>query len=422
MRIDPLLLPRASRAEVLAMTGALFLLVIVGVPLAAVIALTLRIRSKRAALDRFLASLSPRLAAIGAELLEDGRIRYGGRTFRFAADINPLFSSSLDLRLSTFCDSVLEFEIRRARHVPVLPEALRPDPLFRGCALDAPSTAEPAQYLSGVREKLAASFPRRWAAFSKMHCELVLSANRFRPETWEGAEARGDLEALAAMASVPAWREPRSGTWTYRTGFERHIAEWHWKPDQLARLPEGTRRWLVSAWVDNAYLNRPLVKFFRRLAGTGTALWLTPGGNLSFLEEGFGRPVEVNGSLIELEPPEMAVAADQYLDGEFFAGLLAPLPGEDEAVRQRFAAETRFRFHDAALDVLPRLAFYARRLYDDEFSWFSGEYEIVSAHLDETAVRAALTETAKEFDATVKEIERPFSFKLLRDDRLDLSF
>jgi len=404
------------------MTGALFLLLILGVPVAAAIAVVLRIRSKRAARDRFLAGLAPRLAAIGAEPLEDGRIRYGGRTFRFAADINPLFSSSFDLRLSTFCDSILEFEIRRARHVPVLPEALRTDPLFRGCALDAPSVVEPAKYLSSVREKLAASFPRRWAAFSKMHCELVLSANRFRPKTWEGAEARGDLEALAAMAAVPAWREPRGGTWTYRTGFEPRLAEWHWKPEQRAKLPEGTSRRLVSAWVDNAYLNRPLVKFLRRLAGTGTMLWMTPAGDLSFLEEGFGRPAEVKGNLIELDPPEMAIAADQYLDGEFFAGVVAPLPGEDEAVRQRFAVETRFRFHDAAIDLLPRLAFYARRLYDDEFSWFSGEYEIVSAHLDESAVRAALTETAKEFEATVKEIERPFSFKLLRDDRLDLSF
>ena len=418
MRVDSLLLSRPSRAEVLAMSGALFLLLILGIPLAAALAVVLRIRSKRDARDRFLASLAPRLAAIGAERLEDGRLRWGGRTFRFSADINPLFSSSFDLRLSTYCDSVLEFEIRRARNVPVpLPEPLRSDPLFRGCALDAPSADEPARYLKAVRDKLAASFPKRWAAFSKMHCELVLSANRFAPESWE---AQGDLEALASMAAVPAWREPKGGTWTYRTGFESRIAEWHWKPEQRARLPEGTRRWLVSAWVDNAYLNRPLVRFFRRLAGN--ALWLTPSEQLEFLQEGFGRPAEVRGYLVELDPPEMAVAADQYLDGEFFAGLLAPLPGEEEAVRARMAAETRFRFHDAAIDLLPRLKFYARRLYDDEFSWFSGEYEIVSATLNEGAVRAAIEETAKEFEATVKEIERPFSFKLLRDDRLDLSY
>ncbi len=402
------------------MTGALFLLLILGVPAAAAIAVALRIRSKRAARDRFMATLGPLLSAIGAEGFEDGRFTWGGRKFRFAADINPLFSSSFDLRLSTFCDSVLEFEIRRARNVPVaLPEPLRNDPLFRGCALDAPSPDEPARYLAAVRDKLAESFPRRWAAFSKMHCELVLSANRFAPGSWE---ARRDLEALAAMASVPAWREPRGGTWTYRTGFEPRIAEWHWKPDQRARLPEGTRRWLVSAWVDNAYLNRPLVRFFRKLAGSGPALWLTPAEDLGFLEEGFAKPAEVRGNLVALEPPEMAVAADQYLDGEFFAGLLVPSPDGEAAVRERSAAETRFRFHDAAIDLLPRLGFYARRLYDDEFSWFSGEYEIVSATLDDGAVRAALEETAKEFGATVKEIERPFSFKLLKEDRLDLSY
>jgi hypothetical protein len=405
------------------MTGALFLLIILGLPAAASIAVALRIRSKRAARDRFLASLGPRLQSLGVEPFDEGRFRWQGRTFRFAADINPLFSSTFDLRLSTFCDSVLEFEIRRARNVPVLlPEPLRADPLFRNCALDAPSHDEPARYLAAVRDRLAVAFPRRWAAFSKMQCELVLSANRFRPESWEGNEARGDLEALASMAAVPAWREPRGGTWTYRTGFEPRLAEWHWKPDQRARLPEGTRRRLVSAWVDNAYLNRPLVRLFRKLAGSGTSLWLTPAEDLSFLEEGFGRPAEVRGHLVELDPAGMAVAADQYLDGEFFAGLLVPIPGEEAAVRDRLAHETRFRFHDAAIDLLPRLSFYARRLYDDEFSWFSGEYEIVSSHLDESAVRTAIEETAKEFEATVKEIDRPFSFKLLKEDRLDLSY
>src|SRR5688572_15392185 len=282
VRIDSVRLSGTSGAQVLAMSGALVLLLILVIPLAAAVAVILRIRIKRAARDRFVANLRARLAELGAESFEDGRLRYGGRTFRFAADINPLFSSSFDLRLSTFCDSVLEFEIRRARHVPDLPEPLRGDPLFRGCALDAPSAAEPAAYLKAVREKLAGAFPRRWAAFSKMQCELVLSANRF--QSWEGADARGDLETLAALAAVPAWRQPRGGTWTYREGFEPRLAEWHWKPDQRARLPEGARRWLVSAWSDNAYLNRPLVRFFRRLAGPDPALWLTHIEGLSFLE------------------------------------------------------------------------------------------------------------------------------------------
>ncbi|HEY3225942.1 MAG TPA: hypothetical protein VGK61_02965 [Planctomycetota bacterium] len=405
------------------MTGALFLLLILGIPAAAAAAVALRIQSKRQARDRFVESLGLRLAGIGAEGFAGGRFRRGGRTFRLAADINPLFSNQFDLRLSTFCDSVLEFEIRRARNVPVpLPEPLRSDALFRGCALDAPSPTEPARYLSSVRESLARSFPERWGAFSKMHCELVLSANRFAPGAWDDAGLRGDLETLAALAAVPAWREPKGGTWTFREGFEPRQAGWHWKPEQKARLPEGTRRWCVSCWSDNAYLNRPLIRFFRTLAGPASTLWLTPAEDLGFLEEGFGRRAQAQGHLAELDPPEMAVAADQYLDGEFFAGLLAAAPDRLDGIRKRFAAETRFRFHDAAIDLLPGLRFYARRLYDDEFSWFSGEYEIVSATLEEHEVRGALDSVAKEFGAVVKEIERPFSFKLLRDDRLDLSF
>jgi hypothetical protein len=393
-------------------------LILLGLPALAGLAIWLRIRAKRAALDKFLSSFDRRMEMVG-----DRRFRWNGRTYRLDASLNPLFSGSFGLRLSTFCDSVLEFEIRRARNVPVtLPEAIRADPLFQGCALDAPSAEEPARYLKEVREALARSFPERWGAFSKMHCELVLSANRFQAEGWDDAALLGDLETLASLARVPAWREPRGGTWTYRSGFERGIAEWHWKPDQRARLPEGTRRWCVSCWSDNAYLNRPLVRFLRTLAGPAAALWLTPAKELGFLEEGFGRPAEVRGSLVDLEPPEMAVAADQYLDGEFFAGFLAAPPEEAAPVRDRFATETRFRFHDAAIDLLPRLRFYARRLYDDEFSWFSGEYEIVSAELEEGEVRGALESIAKEFGATVKEIDRPFSFKLLKDDRLDLSF
>ena len=402
------------------MTGALFLLLILGIPAAAAAAVILRIRAKRDARDRFMATLESKVAGLGAADWEDGRFTYNGRTFHVVADINPLFSSSFDLRLSTFCDSVLEFEIRRARNVPKkpLPAALQADPLFRGCALDAPSPDEPTRYLTAVRDTLSAAFPARWGAFSKMHCELVLSANRFRPESWD---PQPDLDALAALSAVPAWRDPRNGTWTYRTGFETPLAEWHWKPDQIKRLPEGTQRRLVSAWSDNAYLNRPLAAFFERLAAGRPLFWLTPARGLAFLEEGFRKPAGIQGHLAELDPA-MALAADQYLDGEFFAGLLVPAPGEEEAVRQRMASATRFRFHDAALDLLPRLSFYARRLYDDEFSWFSGEYEIISDRLEEGAVRSALEETAKEFGATIKEIERPFSFKLLRDDRLDLSF
>ena len=53
----------------------------------------------------------------------------------------------------------------------------------------------------------------------------------------------------------------------------------------------------------------------------------------------------------------------------------------------------------------------ARRLYDDEFSWFSGEYEIISVMpLD---VRGTISRIATEIGAQVMDIDRRFHKRLV---------
>lgn len=411
------------------LSGWASLLFAVGLPLAAVGVVLWRTAWKRASRDRLLDRLRHRLEGAGAtdlESLDPGgprtvdRFRWKGRFYRLGADINPLFSRSCLVRLSTFTNSVLEFEIARAEHAgEPLPPPLNTDPELRGCRLVAFGREEAGAYLASVREKLLRIFPGRWKAFSKRHAELVLSANRFDPAEWNEAKLCGDLEILEAAAAVPAWRVSSGGRWTYREGWEARVAAWHWKPEQRARLPENAHRWGISAWLDNSYLNRPLAGTFRRLAGTAELLWITAERDLRFLEEGFGTALRLDGSIARLPDPDMAVAADQQLDGDFFSGVLAVEAGAVDEAIARFRDEIKHGFHDAALELLPRARFYARRLYDDEFSWFSGEYEIVSTQLADGEVRAALDAEAEAAKATVRTIERPFSFKLLKDDRLE---
>jgi hypothetical protein len=203
--------------------------------------------------------------------------------------------------------------------------------------------------------------------------------------------------------------------WTIREGFEPHPAVFHWKPEQRAALPEGAKRWCVSAWYDNSYLNLPLARLLWTLAAGRPACFVTAVWSLDFLVHGFGEPAAVIGRVARLPRPEMAVAADQFLDGEFFAHFVA---GEPESA---FNGALKVYFHDIAIAQLPAARFIARRLYDDEFSWFSGEVEIVSTQLTDDEVRGAFAKLAEEYGARVVEIERPFSFKLLKEDRLEVT-
>lgn len=380
-----------------------------GLPLLACVLLFWRIQSKRALCRTFLGAMAKKFGEAGAEAVGPDRYRFEGRVFRLEADINPLLSARMSLRLSTYCDTLHEFELKAAENVP-LPR-IPDDPFYSRFHLDGRPTPELLEYLRAVRETLEPVFPGRWTAFSKFFVEVILSGNRFDHRGWTADEVRADLRTLGSLASVPLARVSKGGIFTHRRAWEKDIPEWHWKPAQLNALPEGARRECVSYWRENSYLNDGLVQLFWRLAGGRRVFVLTDQRDLDFLEHAFGKGGTFHGSLFETSDPRYLAAADQMLDGEFFGGILVA-----DDVPPGFEDVKRYRFHDAAVAALPGVHFYARRLFDDEFSWFSGEYEILSTKLGEDEIRGALDALAFERRADLRDLDRRFSFKLIRDE------
>jgi hypothetical protein len=390
-------------------TDAIVLLSLVVFPAIVLGIVAMQLRAKRRAIASWLERVKASLP--GSEWFDDARFRWKGRVYLLVPGPNPVLSKQIVVRLSTFCPGLLEAEIRAARNVPTkTPQKLAGDDFFAAYVLDAPSPDEAAEWLLAVKPVIRGLFPHRWGAVTHLYGEIALSAN---PATIE--DLAPDLDALAQLAAVRAERKPRGGTWTIREGFEPHPPAWHWKPEQRAALPAGARRWCISAWYDNSYLNIALARLLWTLAGDRPLSIVTVGTELDFLADGFGTPVPVVDQAVRIASPEMAVAADQALDGDFLGLAVAGEPGD------AFAGALKLQLLDRALAAFPRFRFVARRLFDDEFSWFSGEYEIVSTELADEEVRAAFSTLAAEFGAKVVALERPFSFKLLKEDRLEVA-
>jgi len=211
------------------------------------------------------------------------------------------------------------------------------------------------------------------------------------------------------IAKLPLARTYRGGAFTYREGFEAKIPQWQWRHDQRPKLPKDVHRYCFSYWQDGPLLNPVILRVLWELSGDSHRYLLSDAEDLRFLEFAFDqRDMARRGALLEMMKPEMPVAADLRTDGEFFGGLLVakdPPPGfEQEGL-------PRTKFHDTAIQALRKVDFYSRRLYDDEFSWYSGEYEIISvAPLD---VRGTISRIATEIGAEVLDIDRRFHKRLV---------
>ncbi|HYF01186.1 MAG TPA: hypothetical protein VEJ18_19840, partial [Planctomycetota bacterium] len=119
--------------------------------------------------------------------------------------------------------------------------------------------------------------------------------------------------------------------------------------------------------------------------------------------------IAIWGTAVELKKPEMLAAADLQTDGAFFGGALVAreVPSAFEE-----AEIPKYRYHELAVGALRKSLFYVRRLPDDENSWYSGEYEFVSAYpLD---VRGAVERLSKAVGAEVMEIDRRFHKRLVK--------
>jgi hypothetical protein len=217
------------------------------------------------------------------------------------------------------------------------------------------------------------------------------------------------LGRLLELSAVPLSKSWRGGTFTFREGFEAKVPQWHWRHDQRPKLPRDVHRYCVSYWQEGPLLNPVLMRVLWELSGTGRRFFITPTEDLRFLEFGFGsREIASQGALVELMKPEMPVAADLLTDGEFFGGLLV---AKEPPTGFEAKEMPKVEFHDAAIRALRTCDFYARRLFDDEASWFSGEVEIVSvAPLD---VRGVVSRVAADVGAQVMDIDRRFHKRIV---------
>ena len=348
------------------------LLVAVVLPALVVGAVWLRLRSKEKRRDAYLDAARDDLRAAGAEPLGDGYFRWNGRGGRIEASTNPLFGRGFTVRLAAWSGTIHEFELRRGR--PVAPEFEAFKPLLS-----------------------------RWESAGKMFTDCYAAGVTDDPRV------SADFKALLELSTLPLSKAYRGGTFTYREGFEANPPQWHWRHDQRPKLPKDVQRYCFSYWQDGPLLNPVLMRVLWELSGDSRRFFITDTEDLRFLDYGFSRrDIACWGALVELMKPDMPVAADLHTDGEFFGGLLVA-----KDVPPGFETEQmpRIQFHDAAIKALRKCDFYARRLYDDEFSWFSGEVEIVSTRpLD---VRGALFRIAGEIGAQVMDIDRRFHKRLV---------
>lgn len=346
---------------------------VVGLPVLTGLLLWLRLRAKEKRLEAHFWELQKSLTAAGANPIDRGIYVVGGRGARLELHTNPLLSRNFTVRLAVSSDTIHEFELKRGKPVPKEFETFAP--------------------LLG-----------RWESAGKMFTECYAAG--VQSET----DLSADLRKLVELAKIPLAREYRGGTFTYREGFEKDVPQWHWRHDVRPKLPPNVRRCCVSYWTDSPLLNPPLAKLLFELAGDSRKLFLTDTEDLRFLEAAYPRrDIACWGAIVEFMRPDLLVAADLHTDGKFFGGMLAardvPEGFETEGMPARL-------FHEAALKVFRKCHFYARRLLDDECSWFSGEYEILSAY--PVDVRGALAKAATAIGAQVMEIDRRFHKRLVK--------
>jgi hypothetical protein len=352
--------------------AVIVLLVLFVVPGLLGLTIWLRLRAKEKRLAKYLDLARDELSAAGAEPLGEGYFRWNERAGKIDATTNPLFGRGFSVRVAAWSDTIHEFELKRGRPVPAEFERFKP-------------------------------LLERWDSAGKMFSECYAAG------VTEDPRVSATFRTLLDLSAVPLSKTWRGGTFTYREGFEEKVPQWHWRHDQRPRLPKDVKRYCFSYWQDGPLLNPVIIRVLWELSASSHRYFITPVEDLRFLDYGFSRrDLACRGALVELMKPDMPVAADLLTDGEFFGGLLAAkeLPPGFESAQM-----PKVRFHDAAVKVLRKCDFYARRLFDDEFAWFSGEYEIVSAYpLD---VRGTLAKVAAEVGGQVMDIDRRFHKRIV---------
>jgi hypothetical protein len=375
---------------------------IAGAALAAGLWATLRRRRQWREHADIAGRLGRALEELGARSPEEGLVEFEGRKFQVEAEPPKVLGRSHELTVAMFTDQAHEFYLRRAGGLPGHPMA--DDEFYRNYSIEGRLGPPLDRYLKTpqVREILSRVLPGRWRTFAKAFVVIYFSGNEFDARRVDARELGLAFKALRAL-DLPIEDPPGGGTLTFRSGFEADVPPWHWTAEAVRELPPNVKRAVVSYYRDNAYLNVVLVDLFRHLAGASRKIFLSDRHDLGFLRHAYGDAVRLEGGRLETDRLDAPAAADQYLDGGFFSGFVAV-------------------DSDVPKDPLRSLAdvkFCVRRLLDDEASWFSGEYEILSVHLTEEEIAQALEKIALKYDAGILPLERRFTVKLFRDERFE---
>lgn len=332
----------------------------------------LRVRSKEKLREKYLWAVLDDMKSAGVEPLGEGTYRCGDRAGKIEASTNPLFGRGFTVRVAAWADTIHEFELKRGKPVPAEFERFKP-------------------------------LLEQWESAGKMFTECYAAGVTSDPRV------ASTFKSLVELSKVPIAKTYKGGTFTYREGFEANVPQWQWRHDQRPKLPKDVKRFCFSYWDGGPLLNPVIMRVLWELAGSSHRYIMTDTEDLRFLDYGFSRrDIACWGALVELMKPDMPVAADLLTDGEFFGGMLAAKnlpPGFEEE------GMPRIEFHEAAIKALRKCDFYARRLYDDECSWFSGEVEIVSAYPMD--VRSVLSKVATEIGAQVMDIDRRFHKRIV---------
>jgi hypothetical protein len=364
------------------------------------------------------AALAGAFASLGARAVGERVYEWEGRRWQAEVETPGIFGGPLGLTVALFTDRVHEFYVRRAGGLPAhpLPE-LASDEFYREYSIEGRAGPAVRDYLQrpDVKEILRHLLPGRWKTFGKGFVILYVSDNVFPAEPFDERELK--LAMMSLLRLDQAIDDPiRGGAFTFRSGFEDDLPPWHWSRESVRALPADVTRAVVSYYHDNPYLNEGLVDLFRELAGRSRVTYYSGAEDLDFVRHAFGSAVTRDGTAFESDRLDALAAADQYLDGGFFAACVASDRPPDALRGLR-----RFELHEAALRTLPDVDFYVRRLLDDEASWFSGEYEILSLRLTARDIASALNRVAARYDAKIMPLERRFTLKVFRDEKFEYS-
>lgn len=397
-------------------TTLLLLVGFLGFLVLGLLALVARLRASLASAEGGRRAIESLLEEIGAKRLDEETWEWNGRRYRVDCELPGLAGGPARVRLALYTPRSGQLTVSRASGLPVrFSPKLGAHPFYREYWIEGVPQSAIEEFLlqPDVAALLSHLLPGRWKSFGKRVVELYLAGNEQDPSNWTREEIQAALVTLARLDQP--WRDPNPRVITFRSGFEEDLLPWHWTGEQVASLPEETRRIVISLYEGGPLLNEGLVRIFQELGG-GPGVFLTPAGDLFFLRHAFGDCFEREGRVFRSSIPAVPAAADAYLEGKFFGGFAAV-----SQAPKRWRTLAPHEFDRALREHLSEARLIARRLWDEEGAWYSGEYELLTVRMTDEEILGGLERAATALGARIVEIESRFHPKMFRDEEFDFT-